>query len=91
MLQPLQPTTGAEIEETIRRVIVEITDIKPSRIAADTALRDDLGTDSLDLAEIISALGAIFTVDIRDEEVVQLRTLGEMSGYLQAKLAKTVA
>jgi len=53
-----------------------------------TRFVEDLGVDSLTLAELAFKLDGLFGVPIETREVAQLRTLGELSAFLRRKLGK---
>jgi acyl carrier protein len=45
-----------------------------------------LGADSLDVVELVMALEEEFTVEIPDDEVNQIRTVGDAVTYITNKL-----
>ena len=71
-----------------------VRDFMPRREAApadplpDTArLIEDLGFDSLAIAEIVFFMEDLFQVKISNEEILQLRTVGELHAFVLRKLA----
>ncbi|MBV7336926.1 acyl carrier protein [Chloroflexi bacterium TSY] len=74
------------IKSEVQRQIVDLLDVDENILVPDARLRDDLGADSLDLAELIVALGQKFTVQVRDEDVSQIQTVGEAIAYIDASL-----
>jgi 3-hydroxyacyl-[acyl-carrier-protein] dehydratase len=52
----------------------------------DTRLYDDLGIDSLMMVEIVMTIEEVLGVTAPDEELRALRTIGDVKGYLDAKL-----
>lgn len=62
-------------------------DVKiPDAIGDDTAFKDDLGIDSLGIAEFVARMEQTFHVDISDEDWPTLRTLGLAADYVESRL-----
>ena len=64
-----------KVEETVFRVISELTAIEPDEIKPEDRLRGDLGLDSVSSMELLSMLAEEFDVDVEMEEVVQVTTV----------------
>ncbi|MEM7127832.1 MAG: acyl carrier protein [Chloroflexota bacterium] len=70
------------IQQEIFRLLVDTLNIDEDDLAPNAHWRNDLGADSLDIAEIIVALGQRFTVQIRDSDVGQIQTIDEAVAYI---------
>ena len=57
----------------------------------DTRLVDDLGLDSLTLLEIVLAIEEVLGLQIKNEELREIRTLGNLNQFLQNKITGTQA
>jgi len=67
MLDPDDPSAAERREELLRRlidVVARETGVSPARIAAETALADDLGVAGQDGADLLAAVGQEFGLDL---------------------------
>ena len=69
------------IENIINIVLMNRGKAKVNSITAGSSLRDDLGLDSLDLAELTVRIEAEYDVDIFEDVVVT--TIGEILAKIQ--------
>jgi acyl carrier protein len=65
------------VEERVHKVIEEQLGIDESEITEEASFEDDLGADSLDLAELVMGFEEEFDVIIPDEEAEEITTVGE--------------
>ena len=72
--------------EEIREILVDQLAIKPEMVKPESKLYDDLGADSLDAVELVSALEDKFGVAITDEEAKTIATVSEIMGLVEKKL-----
>lgn len=72
------------VEERVENVIKEQLAIDESEITDEASFEDDLGADSLDLAELVMGLEDEFDVIIPDEEAEQITTVGEAVEKLES-------
>ena len=71
--------------ERIREIIMEQLNITDeSLITMDTTL-EDLGVDSLDIAEVIMAIEDEMDVQIRDEDLENLKKVSDLVDYITVK------
>ena len=72
---------GVELDETfvaVRNLAAEILQVPPDRISEDSRLIEDLRAKSLDLVEMTIAVEDEFSIDIPNEEVSAVRTIGDI-------------
>ncbi|HHV39578.1 MAG TPA: acyl carrier protein [Tepidimicrobium sp.] len=70
------------IYEQIRTMISEQFDIDRKELTMETSFRDDLNADSLDLVELIMALEDEFDLEVGDDEVEEIETIGDAVNYI---------
>ncbi len=65
---------------------VEVLAVDPSKVTPDASFSDDLGADSLDLVELVMALEETFDIEVAEDELKDIRTVGEAFELIYAKL-----
>jgi acyl carrier protein len=75
----------AAVQPKVKEVIVEQLGVDPERVKPEASFIDDLGADSLDIVELVMAMEEEFGIEIPDEDAEKLKTVGDVSSYLQAK------
>lgn len=71
--------------EKIIASVAEQLAIDPAKITKDSSLVDDLKADSLDVAALMLDLEEQYGIEIPDEELSNLRTVGDIAAYLEAR------
>ena len=72
--------------EKIARLLAERHDADLESITPETNILDDLNADSLDVVEMLMGVEEEFDVQIPDEEVENLKTVGAVVEYIQAHM-----
>jgi acyl carrier protein len=72
--------------DEIRELLVTQLAVKPEMVKPESNVTDDLGADSLDAIELVSALEEKFGVEIADEEAKQITTVGAIVNLVEQKL-----
>jgi acyl carrier protein len=75
-----------DIFERVKKVTVEELGVKPEEVVETASFTEDLGADSLDVVELVMAFEDEFGIDIPDEEVGEIKTVGDAVNYIQKKL-----
>jgi len=71
------------ILEKVKKIIEEQLGINESEITTDSAFIEDLGADSLDVVELIMAFESEFDMEIEDDEVEEISTVGDVVKYIK--------
>ena len=61
----------------IKEIIVDVLNVSEEDITMDTTFVNDLGADSLDVFQIIMGIEEAFDVEIDNEEVEKIVTVGD--------------
>ncbi|MFZ5850681.1 MAG: acyl carrier protein [Actinomycetota bacterium] len=72
-----------EILSGLAEIVNEIAGIPASDVEPDKSFTDDLDVDSLSMVEVVVAAEERFGVKIPDDEVKNLRTVGDAVAYIQ--------
>ena len=65
------------VEDRVTEIIKEQMGVDDSQITSDASFTEDLGADSLDLAELVMAFEEEFDLEIPDETAEKITTVGE--------------
>jgi acyl carrier protein len=76
-----------DVEAKIIKITAETLSIEESKITRDSSFVGDLGTDSLDLVELMMAFEAAFCCDIPDEEATKINTIADAASYIEKQSA----
>ncbi len=69
--------------EEIRKAIADQLGIAEEKVTMDSNLVDDLNADSLDVVELMMDLEENSGVEIRDEDLVNIKTVGDIVKYIE--------
>ena len=70
--------------EKIRATIASQLSIDEEEIKMESSFMNDLGADSLDIVELIMALEEEYEIEIPDEDVEKIATVGDVVEYIKA-------
>lgn len=71
--------------EKVKEIILEVLNIPTDKITLETNLKDDLKVDSVDLLELIVEFEDIFGVEVSNDDVKGIVTVGDIVAYLEAR------
>lgn len=70
----------------IKEIIATQFNVDEDEITKETSFKDTLNADSLDLVELIMALEDEFGLEVEDDEVDIIKTVGDAVEYIINKL-----
>lgn len=70
--------------EKVRDIVVEQLDVDENDVTMESAIVDDLGADSLDVVDLVMSIEEEFDVEIPDEEVENIKTVGDIVKYVES-------
>lgn len=69
--------------ERIRELVAEKVGLEPEDITPETSFADDLDADSITLFELIMAIEDEFDIEVDDESIEKIKTVGDIVKYLE--------
>jgi len=76
-------TTRAEITSGLAEIVNEVTGIPAGDVQLEKSFTDDLDVDSLSMVEVVVAAEEKFAVRIPDDQVKNLKTVGDAVTYIE--------
>ena len=70
--------------EKVKAILAEQFGVEEDTITADTDLQEDLGADSLDVVDLLMSIEDEFEVEVPDEEIENIKTVGALVSYIEA-------
>ncbi len=65
---------------------VEVLAVDAAQVTPEASFADDLGADSLDLVELVMALEETFNIEVAEDELKDIATVGQAFELVYAKL-----
>ena len=70
--------------EKVRDILCEQLDVDEEKVTMEANITDDLGADSLDIVDLVMYLEEEFDVEVPDEEVENIKTVGDIVKFLES-------
>ena len=71
--------------DKVKELISEQLDVKAHDITEASNIQDDLGADSLDVVDLVMALEDEFDVEIPEDQVENIKTVGDIVKFIEDK------
>ena len=72
--------------EKVKAILAEQFDVEEDKVTADTDLQEDLGADSLDVVDLLMSIEDEFGVEVPDDEIENIKTVGDIVKYIENKV-----
>lgn len=72
--------------EKLKSILVNQLDLEEDVVTPDALIVEDLGADSLDIVDLIMSLEEEFDVEIPDDQIENLKTVGDVAKYIEDRL-----
>ena len=76
--------TVATVEETLKALLAEELQLDPEEITMESELTNDLGINSIELADLVMQCEDKFGIEIDDDNIHNFVTIGDVVKYLEA-------
>ena len=74
--------------EQLKKILIEEFNLEESDVTEDAKLEADLGINSLELAELAFRLEDEFGIEVKDDDIPALITVGDVANYIEDKKAQ---
>ena len=72
--------------EKAKKIIGEQFNVDEEKLGSDTSFTNDLDADSLDLVELVMSLEDEYGIEIDDDSIESIKTIGDAVEYIQNAL-----
>jgi acyl carrier protein len=73
------------LEEKVAEIIMKYLKVTKEECKPEASFIEDLGADSIDLVEMITAMEESFEIKITDSELENIRTIQDAIDFLKSK------
>ena len=74
----------SDIEERVKKIVVEHLGVEEAKIQSDSKFIDDLGADSLDTVELVMAFEEEFGCEIPDDAAEKIQTVKDAIDFISS-------
>lgn len=74
----------SETFEKVKEIIVEQLDVEEDKVTLEASITDDLGADSLDVADLVMSLEDQFEIEISEDDADNVKTVGDIVKIIEA-------
>lgn len=69
--------------EKLKDIVVDQLDVDADKVTMSASITEDLGADSLDLVDLVMSLEEEFDIEIPDEAVENIKTIGDIVKFIE--------
>ena len=69
--------------DKVKDIIVDQLDVDEDKVKMEASIADDLGADSLDVVDLVMSLEEEFDIEIPDEQVENIKTVGDIVKFIE--------
>lgn len=84
----MKGVTMNEVYTTVVEMGSRLLGVSSDRITLSTLIIEELHADSLDIVELLQQIEDRYGLYIPDEEVINMRTVGEVVAYIEENIDK---
>ena len=72
------------IFDKLKEIVADQLDVDAEKVTMDSNITEDLGADSLDTVDLVMSIEEVFDIEIPDEAVEKIKTVGDIVNYIEA-------
>ena len=65
-------------------IVADQLDVEEEKVTAEASITEDLGADSLDVVDLVMSIEEEFDIEIPDEAVENIKTVGDIVSYIES-------
>ncbi|HIZ84097.1 MAG TPA: acyl carrier protein [Firmicutes bacterium] len=69
--------------EKVKEILCQQLDVEEDKVTMEANISEDLQADSLDVVDMVMSLEDEFDVEIPDEEIENIKTVGDLVHYIE--------
>lgn len=73
------------VEDKVKKIISDQLEVAVDKLSMDTSF-EDIDADSLDIVELVMALEEEFDLEISDQEIENIKTVGDIVKYIESQV-----
>ena len=70
--------------EKVKSIVAYQLDVEEEKVTAEASITEDLGADSLDVVDLVMSIEEEFDIEIPDEAVENIKTVGDIVSYIES-------
>ncbi len=70
--------------DKVKEIIVDQLDVDEDKVTLEASITEDLGADSLDVVDLVMSFEDEFGIEISDDEVANVKTVGDIVKLIEA-------
>ena len=76
-----------DVFEKVKKILCDQLDLEEEQVTEEAEVIEDLGADSLDIVDLVMTLEEEFDTEIPDEDIENLKTVGDIVKYIEDNAA----
>ena len=77
-----------DVFEKVKKILCDQLDLEEEQVTEEAEVIEDLGADSLDIVDLVMTLEEEFDTEIPDEDIENLKTVGDLVKYIEERVAE---
>ena len=74
-----------DLSDRIQTIVADQLGVERAEVTKDASILDDLGADSLDVVELVMTLEEAFEIEVPDDAVEEMRTIGDIQRFVESR------
>lgn len=70
--------------EKVKSIVADQLDVEEEKVTAEASITEDLGAYSLDVVDLVMSIEEEFDIEIPDEAVENIKTVGDIVSYIES-------